>query len=104
MAAPASMASVVVLVAALVVLSSWSPVQVAVGQVTTANAGQINSCNNNCTNACNAVGDAACPGSCFGNPPANPQVCTACKTTASNECYPQCANGCYLNPDPSITS
>ncbi|KAG2579776.1 hypothetical protein PVAP13_6NG348100 [Panicum virgatum] len=89
MAAPASMASVVVLVAALVVLSSWSP---------------INSCNNNCTNACNAVGDAACPGSCFGNPPANPQVCTACKTTASNECYPQCANGCYLNPDPSITS
>lgn len=103
------MVSVVVLVAALVVLSSWSPVQVAVGQVApplppTANSGQVNACNNNCTTACNAVGDAACPGSCFGNPPASPQVCTACKTTASNECLPQCNNACYLNPDPSITS
>jgi hypothetical protein len=91
----AAVASVVLVAAVL--SSSWA--QLAVAQPT---AAQVDSCNNHCTDACNAVGNAACPGNCFGNPPEQPELCSACKTGASNECYPQCSNVCYLNPDPSV--
>ncbi|CAL4985857.1 unnamed protein product [Urochloa decumbens] len=92
--APALTVAAVVL---LVVLSLSSPAAVAQVPVPpTANAGQVDACNKNCASACNVVGAAACPGSCFGTPPANPPAC--------NECLPQCTNVCYQNPDPSITS
>ncbi|PUZ45884.1 hypothetical protein GQ55_8G259800 [Panicum hallii var. hallii] len=94
----AAVASVVLV--AVVLSSSWA--QLAVAQVPTATAAQVDSCNNHCTDVCNAVGNAACPGNCFGNPPVNAELCSACKTGASNECYPQCTNVCYLNPDPSV--